>query len=125
MYDKACYKGTPACFIFGLGTGDKKPQYNPIQGTGYNARHDPDTARYSSNYDRLNQTKNTDFIFARTTNWPQWGYGTNPDLSMGYKGPPGHVADCETNARGGGTYAGAPDEPSGVQGPPICGSISL
>ena len=44
---------------------------------------------------------------------------------MGYKGPPGHVADCETNARGGGTYAGAPDEPSGVQGPPICGSISL
>ena len=40
--------------------------------------------------------------------------------------PPGNEGDCMTNARGGGTYAGAPDElPSGAQGPPICGSISL
>ena len=33
--DKACYKGTSACFIFGLGAGD-------------DARHDPGTARYQS-----------------------------------------------------------------------------
>ena len=139
--DKACYKGTSASFIFGLGAGDSKPQYNPIQGPGYNARHDSDTARYSSKlppeccaldpvpvYCRGDGYchNSTDFMLASTSNWPTWGYFTNPDLSMGYNGAPGNVGGCRTNARGGGTYAGAPDElPSGAQGPPICGSISL
>ena len=111
--DKTCYKGTSACFIFGLGAGD-------------DARHDPGTARYGPKQRSPPGPTSTNYQLARTTDWPTWGYGSVPDLSMGNNGPPGaNAAGCMVGARGGGVFAGAPNEPSGVQGPPICGSINL
>ena len=70
------YKGTSACFIFGLGPG--KPQ------------------RFSPN------GKNTNF--QRAFSWPHWGDGnaSRADLSMGSNGPPGTDGHCDQGT----TYSG-------------------
>jgi hypothetical protein len=68
----------------------------------------------------------TDYQLARTGAWPTWGYGSNPDLSMGSIGPPGSAgAGCRIGARGGGSFDPVVGNGSRPVPPPICGSISL
>ena len=68
----------------------------------------------------------TDYQLAAGYDWPTWGHGSNPDLSMGNVGPPGaNSAGCRAGARGGGVFQGVGQGPNGYTDPPICGSIAL
>jgi len=118
---KACYKGTSACFIFGLGpNGPLK-----LGPTGHDLG-------------------GTDYLFVAPWQWPAWGYRRGfgldgveeTDLSFGYDpregqpggggvhGWPGHLGICGfgRDSDGGtiGTYAGVPKGTS-----PICGNINM
>merc|ERR1719272_1595653 len=85
--DTTCYKGTPACFIFGL--DDQSGSSAPLR-YGVNCPTPTTWCRPS-----------TDYQLAAGYDWPTWGHGSNPDLSMGNVGPPGaNSAGCRAGARG-------------------------